>query len=37
MVRNFIISAPQGILFVGDSPKGSNTGVKCLNYTMILG
>jgi len=37
MVRNFIISAPQGILFVGNSPKERNTGVKCLNCMIILG
>jgi hypothetical protein len=37
MVRNFIISTPQGILFVGEPPKESNTGVKGLNGRIILG
>ena len=37
MVRNFIISTPQGILFNGESPKESNTRVKCLNGQILLG
>jgi len=36
MVRSFIISTPQGILFVGESPKENNTGVKCLNARIVL-
>jgi hypothetical protein len=36
MVRIFIISTPQGILFIGESPKENNTGVKCLNARIVL-
>jgi hypothetical protein len=37
MVRNLIISTPQRILFVGESPKENNTEVKWLNGKIILG